>query len=80
MKTKETLAQIYSNDTSKETIQCPRYCKNPGGYFGFIHGYEARVQEVESQRVIALINQWAAENCMREIQSLKDRLAYLEDH
>lgn len=48
MKTKEELALelAASNDPIKD-IQCPRNCKNPGLYFGFIKGYEAAMKRIQ---------------------------------
>lgn len=64
----------------------PRYVKNAGRYTGFMEAsdlllpiLESTAKQLESNRIIALINQWAAENCAREINKLKEQLTSLRD-
>lgn len=50
MKTKEELAtELASSLEPIKDIQCPRDCRNPGLYFGFIKGYEAAMKQMEDK-------------------------------
>lgn len=54
MKTKEELAlELAASNEPIKDIQCPRNCKNPGLYFGFIKGYEAAVKQMEERFIEA---------------------------
>lgn len=71
MKNKLDLAMEVANDfNSAKGIDCPRYILNPGIYFGYIRGWEARDENfIEmTKRIHELTNQ------IRELKSTNDNL------
>lgn len=47
LKTIEDLALAFANNPERQLLDCPRECKNPGLYFGYMAGVAAVMEELE---------------------------------
>lgn len=55
MKTKEELALEFANRLVRQDQPCPRECKDPGLYYGFLAGYEVGLLRQEYDGLLTKI-------------------------